>query len=152
MADSLLAFAQSVKVSRVAFGIPPVSFSSAGDRPQNPRRPRKYRSVRDYFTRYVKAHKPSIAPRLRLAEDIGRWFDCLGPTAAPAGWRKDGHIGDAPALIGASGRIVRPYAQSNPATGGKTWGWQARVIRPQSIAEHGRLVWRGRCRPAPDLT
>jgi hypothetical protein len=53
---------------------PNLIFLCGGER-QNPRSPKKYRSVRDYFFRYLAAHKPKIAPRLRLAEDIGRWLD-----------------------------------------------------------------------------
>lgn len=77
MADSLLTFAQSVKVStcRVRTANTPSLIFLCGGPPKNPRSPKNYRSVRDYFFRYVKTHKPTLAPRLRLAEDIGRWLD-----------------------------------------------------------------------------
>jgi hypothetical protein len=75
MAESLLAFAQSVKVSTCRVRNTPNLIFLCGGPPQNPRSPKRYRSVRDYFIRYVAANKPAIAPRLRLAEDVGRWLD-----------------------------------------------------------------------------
>jgi hypothetical protein len=75
MAESLLAFAQSVKVSTCRVRNTPNLIFLCGGPPQNQGSPKRYRSVRDYFIRYVKANKPTIAPRLRLAEDIGRWLD-----------------------------------------------------------------------------
>ncbi|HWC96498.1 MAG TPA: retron St85 family effector protein [Candidatus Sulfopaludibacter sp.] len=75
MADSLLAFVQSIKVSTCRVRNTPNLIFLCGGPPQNPKAPKKYRSVRDYFIRYVKANKPKIVPRLRLAEDIGRWMD-----------------------------------------------------------------------------
>jgi hypothetical protein len=75
MAVSLLAFAESVKVSTCRVRNTPNLIFLCGGPPQKPRSPKQYRSVRDYFIRYVKVHKPTIAPKLRLAEDIGRWYD-----------------------------------------------------------------------------
>ena len=75
MADSLLAFVQSIKVSTCRVRNTPNLIFLCGGPPQSPKSPQKYRSVRDYFIRFVKANKPKIAPRLRLAENIGRWMD-----------------------------------------------------------------------------
>src|ERR1017187_4095294 len=33
-----------------------------------------YKSARDYFYRHLKAHAPSIAARVKLAEDVSAWF------------------------------------------------------------------------------
>ncbi len=74
MAESLLSFAQSVKISTCRVRNTPNLIFVCGGPPQNSKALR-YRSVRDYFFRYVKTNRPTIAPRLRLAEDIGRWLD-----------------------------------------------------------------------------
>lgn len=75
MAESLLAFAQSVKISTCRVRNTPNLIFLCGGPPQNGRAPGPYRSARDYFFRYVKANRPTIATRLRFAEDIGRWMD-----------------------------------------------------------------------------
>jgi hypothetical protein len=74
MAESLLAFAQSVNVRACRVkNTPNLIFLCGG--PQQSVRSSRYRSVRDYFFRQRKTNNPAIAPRVRLAEDISRWFD-----------------------------------------------------------------------------
>src|ERR1035441_3134101 len=75
MAESLLAFAQSVKVSACRARNTPNLIFLCGGPPQKLKAPGPFRSARDYFFRHVKANKPVIATRVRLAEDIGRWMD-----------------------------------------------------------------------------
>lgn len=74
MVESLLAFAQSVKVSACRVKNTPNLIFLCGGPQQSVKSPR-YRSVRDYFFRHLKTNNPAIAPRVRLAEDISRWFD-----------------------------------------------------------------------------
>jgi len=76
MVTSLVDFAQSLKVSSCRVrNTPNLIFLCGGPASQNPKAPRRCQSVRDYFLWYVRTNRPTIAPRLRLAEDIGRWLD-----------------------------------------------------------------------------
>jgi hypothetical protein len=73
--SELLAFARSVKVSACRVKNTPNLIFLCGGPPQDTRSPARFRSVRDYFFRYIKTKSPAIASKVRLAEDIGRWLD-----------------------------------------------------------------------------
>jgi hypothetical protein len=74
MAVSLLGFAQSVKASSCRVRNTLNLIFLCGGPKQNPKLPTPFRSARDYFFRHVQ-NTPTIATRVRLAEDIGLWQD-----------------------------------------------------------------------------
>lgn len=75
MADSLLAFAQSVRVNACrVYNTPRLVFLCGGPS-KDASAPGEFQSARDYFFRYIKTKLPAIGTRVRLAENLGRWYD-----------------------------------------------------------------------------